>query len=324
MRRKMHMAMNDVRKLLEARIPGLHARIEKMLVDAEALYNDHAKQAPSEFLLEHSRRTAAIAHKVALMERIDPFLPCLVALYHDAGKFHEGSYHQDDVPEEEHAAAIAERMLSASGLPREAIDAVVEALRALYNDALPCSAACRVVQDADRLDKLGGLGIGAFFTKAALRGRGLVEALSLSLSRELTYSVAAPHSMLTETGRRLAREQAAKTIAFFDDLLQNLEDWGIASFERRVIVLEEQFRTRDGTTLQRLEVTIVMPRACPECDGSLTLKHLRGRGIKCEQLTARFLCQGCGHSAETTFCLPIFARSENDRAELGRAVARAH
>ena len=32
------------------------------------------------------------------------------------------------------------------------IEAVVDALRALYNDKLPCLGACRIVQDADRLD----------------------------------------------------------------------------------------------------------------------------------------------------------------------------
>jgi len=305
--------MNEVRKMLEARIPGLHAGIEKMLAEAEALYNDRTKQAPSVFLLEHTRRTAAIAYKVALMEGVDPFLPTLVALYHDAGKFHDGAYHEDTLPEEEHAAAIAEQMLSAAGLQRSDIESVLEALRALYNDGFPCSGACRVVQDADQLDKLGALGVGAFFTKAALRGRGLLDALTQALSRELTYSQAAPHSMLTETGRRIAGEQAAKTIAFFDDLLQDLEDWGIASFERRVIVLQEDFRTRDGSSLQRLEVTIVLPRVCPECDASLALKHSRDRGVKCEELTARFECPSCGHSGETTFCLPVFARGETAR-----------
>jgi HD superfamily phosphodiesterase len=317
------MAMNNVRRVLEARVPGLHARIEKMLLDSEALYCRRREQAPSEFLVEHSRRTAAIAYNVALMEEVDPFLPCLVALYHDAGKFHEGAYHQDDVPEEEHAAALAEQMLGASGLVQAEVDSVLQSLRALYNDALPVSDACRVVQDADRLDKLGGFGVGAFFTKAALRGRGLVDALTQSLSRELTYALAAPHSMLTQTGRRLAREQAAKTVAFFEELLQNLEEWGIASFERRIIVLEEDFRARDGSPLQRLEVTIVMPRACPQCEAPLALKHARKRGIKCEQLVARFECQGCGHSLETSFCLPIVARRDDDRAELGRAMARA-
>jgi len=301
------MTMNDVRNTLETRVPGLHARIEKTLVEAEARYNQQTNQAPSEFLLEHTRRTAAIAHRIARMEGVDSFLPMLVALYHDAGKFHEGGYHKDDVPEEEHAATLAGTMLAEFGVEPIDIEAVLEALRALYNDGLPCVGPCRIVQDADRLDKLGALGVGAFFTKAALRGRSLIDALVQTLSRELTYALAAPRSMFTETGKTLASEQAAKTIAFFDDLLGDLESWGIASFERRIIILEEDFRTRDGASMQRMEVTIVMPRACPDCEAPLGLTHLRGRGVKCEKLTARFACGACGYARETSFCLPVFA-----------------
>jgi len=299
--------MNDVRNMLETRFPGLHARIEKLLADTEARYNRQSDQAPSEFLLEHARRTAAIAHKLCGMEGVDPFLPTLVALYHDAGKFHEGKYHNDDVPEEEHAAVLAGRMLAEFGLERGDIEAVLGGLRALYDDRLPCVGPCRIVQDADRLDKLGALGVGAFFTKATLRGRGLVDALVHTLSRELTYALAAPRSMFTETGKRLAGELAAKSIAFFDDLLGDLERWGIAAFERRTIVLEEDFRTRDGGFVRRMEVTVVMPRACPDCDAPLGLTHLRDRGVKCERLTARFACGGCGYAHETSFCLPVLA-----------------
>jgi HD superfamily phosphodiesterase len=299
--------MNDVRNLLEARFPGLYARIEKMLVESEARYNHESNQAPSEFLLEHARRTAAIAHKLSRMEGIDPFLPALVALYHDAGKFHDGEYHADDIPEEEHAAVLAGSMLAEFGVQRVDIDAVLAALRALYDDRLPCVGPCRIVQDADRLDKLGALGVGAFFTKATLRGRGLVDALVSTLSRELNYALAAPRSMFTETGKKLAAEKATKTVAFFDDLLNDLESWGIASFVRRSIVLEEDFRTRDGASLQRMEVIIVMPRACPDCEAPLALTHQRGRGVKCEKLTARFACAGCGYGREISFCLPVFA-----------------
>ncbi|HEY4688367.1 MAG TPA: HDIG domain-containing metalloprotein, partial [Anaerolineae bacterium] len=121
--------MNAVRNLLETRFPGLHARIENMLVEAEARYNHQTSQAPSEFLLDHARRTAAIAHKLSAMEGVDPFLPALVALYHDAGKFHDGEYHADDVPEEEHAAVLAERMLAEFGVARGDIEAVLGALR---------------------------------------------------------------------------------------------------------------------------------------------------------------------------------------------------
>jgi HD superfamily phosphodiesterase len=301
------MAMNGVRDLLEARCPGLHDDIEQALIDEEARFNRQFGQSASEFLVEHTQRTAAIALKISEMEGIDPFLPVLVALFHDAGKFHEGEYHADDVPEEEHAANLAEHMLGEYGLQCDEIDAVRTALRALYNDKLPCVGACRVVQDADRLDKLGALGVSSFFTKAALRRRGLIEAISQAASRELTYALAAPRSMFTETGRKLAVPQAAKSVAFFDDLLEDLENWGIASFERRTIVLHEVFRTREGALVPSMEATIVMPRVCPDCEMSLALTHRRGRGVKCEKLMARLACDNCGYAGETSFCLPVFA-----------------
>lgn len=299
--------MNEVRKLLESRFPGLHARIEQTLIEAEARYNRQTKQAPSEFLLEHTRRTAAIAYKLAAMERVDALLPVLVALYHDAGKFHEGEYHQDEVPEEEHAAVLAGRMLAESGAEPAEIEAVRAALRALYDDRLPCVEACRIVQDADRLDKLGTLGVGAFFTKAALRGRGLVDALVQSLSRELSYALAAPHSMLTETGKKLAGEQSAKTVAFFDELLHDLERWGIAAFERRPLLVEGDFRMRDGASVRQVQATIVMPRACPDCEAPIALTHRSERGLKCDMLKARFACEACDYARDISFCLPVLA-----------------
>jgi HD superfamily phosphodiesterase len=299
--------MNDVRNILEARFPGLHARIEKMLVEAEAAYNRRAHQPPSDFLLDHTRRTAAIAYKISRMEGVDPFLPVVVALFHDSGKFYEGEYHKDETPEEEHAAVLAGKMLIEFGVGRSDIETVQEALRSMYCDEFPSIGCGRIVQDADQLDKLGALGVGAFFTKAALRGRSLVNALLQTASRELTYALAAPQSMYTETGKKLAQRQGAKTVAFFDELLDDLESWGIASFDRHTIVLEEDFRTRNGDCLQRMEVTIVTPRACPDCETSLGLSHWRGRGVKCEELTARFACEGCGYARETSFCLPVLA-----------------
>ena len=299
--------MNKVRNALEARHPGLYASIEMALVEAEARFNHQSGQAPSEFLLEHTRRTAAIAHKIAAMEGVDSFLPTLVALYHDAGKFHEGAYHQDRMPEEEHAALLAEQMLTGFGLQLPEIASVLQALRALYDERLPCIGPGRIVQDADRLEKLGALGVGAFFTKAALRGRGLVDALVQTLSRELTYARVAPRSMFTQAGKKLALEQAPRTIAFFDNLLEQLESWGIASFERHTIVLDEDFRTRDGAIVRGMEVSIAMLRACPDCAGPLALTHRREQGVKCERFTARFQCAHCSYTSETSLCLPLLA-----------------
>lgn len=299
--------MNEVRKVLECRFPGLHARIERTLVDSEARYNSRAGQAPSEFLLEHTQRTAAIAHTLALREGVDPLEPVLVALFHDAGKFHDGQYHQDNVPEEEHAARLAAAMLAEHAMDAAGIEAVLRALRALYDDRLPCVGACRVVQDADRLDKLGALGVGAFFTKAALRGRGLLDGLVQALSRELTYALAAPRSMFTDSGRKLASVQSAKTIAFFDDLLAELEQCGIADFERRTLVLEGDFRSRDGERSRAMQVTVVTPRACPQCEGAIDLVHRLERGVKCETLKARITCRACDYARDISFCVPVLA-----------------
>ncbi len=299
--------MNEVRRLLEPRFPGLHARVERMLADSEARYNRQNQQAHSEFLLEHTRHTAAIARTLALRESVDPVLPVLVALFHDAGKFHDGGYHLDDVAEEEHAAVLAGIVLAAAGLAPADIAAVQQALRSLYDDRLPCSGACRIVQDADRLDKLGGLGVGSFFTKATLRGRGLIDAVTDTLSRELSHALAAPRSMLTCAGRTMAREQSAKTLAFFDDLLSHLETCGIAAFDRRTLVVEGDFRTRDGKSVQRMEATVVMPRACPDCESPIALSHRVERGLKCETLKARFACEVCTYAREISFCLPMLA-----------------
>lgn len=299
--------MNKVRKLLESRFPGLHARIEQTLVESEARYNRQTQQPPSAFLLEHTQHTAAIAHQLAAREGVDPFLPVLVALYHDAGKFYKGEYHKDDVPEEEHAAILAGAMLAEHGVERADIEAVLEALRSLYDDRLRCAGPSRIVQDADRLDKLGAMGVGAFFTKATLRGRGLVDALVHTLSRELSYALAAPRSMLTEAGKMFAREQSAKTIAFFDELLNDLERWGIAAFERRTLLVEGEFRSRDGASVQKTQVTIVMPRACPDCEAPIGLTHRCEPGLKCETLKARFACQACDYAREISFCLPVLA-----------------
>jgi hypothetical protein len=178
---------------------------------------------------------------------------------------------------------------------------------ALYDDRLPCVGPSRIVQDADRLDKLGALGVGSFFTKASLRGRGLVEALAQALSRELTYALAAPRSMFTRSGRELARTRSARSIAYFESLLAELEESGIASFEPRPLLLRGDFRSRDGVPAQELEVTVVTPRACPECGGELSLAHRLDRGVKCETLKARCTCAACAWGRDISFCLPVLA-----------------
>lgn len=113
--------------------------------------------------------------------------------------------------------------------------------------------------------------------------------------------------MFTAAGRKLAGEQAGRTLAFFDQLLEQLESWGIAAFERRTLVLDEEFRSRDGAVVRGMEVTVAMLRACPDCAAPLALAHRREAGVKCERFIARCACTGCSYSSETSMCLPVIA-----------------
>jgi hypothetical protein len=111
--------------------------------------------------------------------------------------------------------------------------------------------------------------------------------------------------MSTETGKTLAGARTATTIAFFDDLLRDLEHWGIAAFERRTLLVEGDFRGRDGTRVKQTQVTLVLPRACPECEAPLTLSHRCERSVKCEMLKARVACRSCDYVRDISFCLPV-------------------
>jgi hypothetical protein len=71
--------------------------------------------------------------------------------------------------------------------------------------------------------------------------------------------------------------------------------------------VEGDFRSRDGASVQKVQVTIVMPRACPDCEAPIALTHRSERGLKCDLLKARFACESCDYARDISFCLPVLA-----------------
>ena len=95
--------------------PGLVERARNIINAAEKEYDGDRTGREGGFLWEHTVHVASLAHDLALTEGLDPVLPAVTALFHDAGKFRCGEYHNDESPEEEGAAALASASLEASG-----------------------------------------------------------------------------------------------------------------------------------------------------------------------------------------------------------------
>jgi HD superfamily phosphodiesterase len=287
--------------MIESRFPGLTGGVRELIQNSESAYE--GGDGPSESLLwEHTMHVTSIAHQLACAEGLDPLIPAIAALFHDAGKFAGGQYHPDDTIEEEESARIAERLLRDFGMKKADIRRVLSGLRALYNEKAKNNTIAAIIHDADFLSKFGALGIAAFFTKSVLRGRTLRSSVLGFLSKELTYAACLPLNMHTAAGRKLAAKKAADSLKFFRLLLEELREARIAKLKIRRIKIPSP---SDGSRF--LKIQLVVSPTCPECSGRWNMAWATEKGIKCTKLNVDWGCAQCGERLETSFCLPEIA-----------------
>jgi molybdate transport repressor ModE-like protein len=242
-------------------------------------------------LWDHLSRVAAIAARLGRAEGLDPEICRLAGLFHDAGKFHGGRLHGDDVPEERHSVDVLCDLAEQHEVPVEQVDEIAEAIEQLYRDDPEPTPLARVLFDADNLDKLGPLGVANLFVKRGLRGRGISQSFVHQFTVELTYARHAAACMLTATGREWARRRAPQTEKFLRSLLDQLREEGLAD----PVVEEVEF---DGLTLD-----IVSPRAC-RCGGEVVRDIWQVAGLKCSEIHVAHTCRECADRHEIRFCRP--------------------
>jgi uncharacterized protein len=126
------------------------------------------------------------------------------------------------------SAVLARDKLATLGFPLEKLDAVAHAIEAhSFSAAIaPLTLEAKIVQDADRLDGLGWVGLARMFYIAGRMGSGLAHGSDpLALARPLddqAYSLdhiavklaRLPGMMQTDAGRRLGEERLASLTAF--------------------------------------------------------------------------------------------------------------
>ncbi len=246
---------------------------------------------PADTLWDHVRRVARLAVSLGREEGVDPEACRLAGLFHDAGKFAGGRYHDDDLPEEQRSVRALRELAADHGLPAARVEPVAEAILQLYRDDPEPTPLARVLFDADNLDKLGPLGVANFFAKAGLRGRAMSLDLLRATTVELTYARSAPDALYTAAGRRRAAVRGAQTEAYFAGLFEALRDDGLAD-----IVVEEAVH-------EGLPLVIATPRAC-SCGGALAREIREVPGMKCVRIHLRHRCTACGAEHELAFCRP--------------------
>lgn len=177
--------------------------------------------------LQHLQRVWASARLLlarapqadALVVMAACFLHDLVNLPKDAPDRHQASIR---------SARLARHQLAWLGFPADKLDAVAHAIAAHSFSAgiAPASLEAQIVQDADRLDALGAVGLARMFYISGRMGRALAHpADPLAARRELDDMAYAldhiaekleklPGLMQTAAGRALAQERLQRMTAF--------------------------------------------------------------------------------------------------------------
>jgi uncharacterized protein len=275
---------------LQALVPEVLEEIRRTLIEQETAYQRPVDEQTFSSLWAHSSRVGLIAHRIAKTEGLDQEPALLAGLLHDTGKFVDGNYHEDDIPEEENAVEFVERLLSGTVYDRW-IPVITQAILSMYLEADVTSDIGRVVYDADCLDKLGCLGVAQFFAKNTLRRRFLDDDLMIRASIELTYSHHAPETLKTATGRSLALRRKVRTHRFYRELLEEWTQLGLGNFR----IQEED--------IAGVVCILVVPSAC-SCGGDLKRDSDIQDAVKCRSLVLKYSCRACGLEREYSFCLP--------------------
>ncbi len=179
----------------------------------------------------HTQRVWKMARRIAKKEDVDLLTVELAALLHDIAdaKFHRG--------DEELGPKIAREFLTDQPLDPQLVDHVCDIIRNMsWKGGIPLSdfrsPEMEVVQDADRLDALGAIGIARAFNYGGFKNRPLFDPdiePQLSMTREEYKNSTAPtinhfHEKLlllrdrmnTETGRKIAEQRHHYLEQFLD------------------------------------------------------------------------------------------------------------
>lgn len=166
----------------------------------------------------HTLRVYKLALKIADEEGADRMIVALAALLHDV----------DDrklSPQTSESKGRAVSFLREHGASEEQIAAVVQIISevSFSTGCTPSTIEGKCVQDADRLDAIGAIGIGRAFAYGGSRGRAMHDPEGKDDSTTIAHFyqklLLLKDRMNTPAGKRLAEARHQFTAAFLDEFL---------------------------------------------------------------------------------------------------------
>jgi uncharacterized protein len=198
-----------------------------------ALVAEHWAKGPPDGAhdLGHLTRVWANARRIAAEEGGDLGVLLAAAYFHDYVNLPKSAPNRDQASRL--SAIAARRVLAETGLGADRLDGICHAIEAhSFSANLPATTLeARILQDADRLEALGAIGIARCFAVSGQMGGGLFDQNDpMAQSRALDDHAFAldhfevkllrlPATMQTATGRAMATERADWMMSFRTRLL---------------------------------------------------------------------------------------------------------
>ena len=163
---------------------------------------------------DHTLRVYRNAMAIAEGEICDPSIVALAALLHDA---------DDHKLFQTENNANARAFLKEQGVPEETAERICEAMNSVSfsrnRGRRPETIEGKIVQDADRLDAIGAIGIARTFAYGGEHGRSLDESIAHFHEKLLLLK----DGMNTKTGKSLAEERHAFLLVFLSEYQKELK-----------------------------------------------------------------------------------------------------
>lgn len=144
--------------------------MDEMLGKVREIAEAQLKRADSAHDFVHAERVANLARKIAEAEGADEFVVAVSCYMHDWGTYNGREYHTSEA-----CMGEIECALRKIGFPEGKLRQVVEAVRhhetyGFGKEKKDISLEAKILQDADRLDSMGAIGIGRnFYTSGLLK-----------------------------------------------------------------------------------------------------------------------------------------------------------